>query len=235
MEIMDFFKKDYKLYTINGKTTDRPVPEQGIRRFFYLLTSHFSKLVTANLLFLLFCLPVVSIPAAIAGMARVTGNLVRDGNTFVWTDFIAEFKQSSVKSMKFGLLWFVPIGLLALAYFKNGGIYFTSYFPFVLLIFGFGLLFILSCYGFYMIAFIDLPLRAIIRNTVVFLFSETKRNTVMFLVSALIFALCLIGFPYSVPFMLLIVFAPLILFISTVVDPAVQKRVIEPFGGRQEI
>jgi len=76
-----------------------PMPEGGIRRYALLLTTHFWKLIGLNLLFVLFSLPIITMPAALCGMNRVCMLLIRNGHCFLWQDFIEEFKRSFVRSI----------------------------------------------------------------------------------------------------------------------------------------
>ena len=76
-----------------------PMPEGGIRRFMLLLVTHFWKLIGLNLLFVLFSLPVITLPAALCAMNRVCMLLIRNGHCFLWQDFIEEFKRSFVRSL----------------------------------------------------------------------------------------------------------------------------------------
>ena len=77
----------------------KPAPSHGRERFFYLLRTHFWKLITLNLLFLLFSIPVVTLPAALCAMNRVLIKLTRDGNCLLWMEFRDEFKRSFLKSL----------------------------------------------------------------------------------------------------------------------------------------
>ena len=80
-------------------------PERGAGRFFFLLTTHFWKLLALNLLLVAFSLPVISAPAALSGANRVLMKLTREGNCFLWSDFWSEFRQSFWKSVPVGLLF----------------------------------------------------------------------------------------------------------------------------------
>lgn len=100
--------------------TDRPPTEDakviktyGWERVGYVLRQHWVKLIGLNLLYLLCCLPLVTIPAATCGMHRVILNLVRE-NTFedMLPAFFREFKTSFWKRTLFGwLLIIAPISL----------------------------------------------------------------------------------------------------------------------------
>lgn len=85
--------------------TGKPVPSQGAGRYFSLLGMHFWKLVGINLLFIVFSIPIVTIPAALCGVNRVCVKLIREGNVFLWEEFFEEFKASFKKSLILGLLF----------------------------------------------------------------------------------------------------------------------------------
>lgn len=97
-----------------GNKTNRegaglPMPEGGIRRYLLLLTTHFWKLVGLNLLFVLFSLPVITIPAALCAMNRVCMLLIRNGYCFTWQDFWQEFCRSFLRSLFPALLFLILI------------------------------------------------------------------------------------------------------------------------------
>ena len=80
-----------------------PAPQAGSARFWYILRTHWSKLVVLNVLQLLFSLPLVTMPAAMAGANRVCYLLLRDGHCDLWSDFWGEFRQSLFRGLAVGL------------------------------------------------------------------------------------------------------------------------------------
>lgn len=93
----------------NREGAGLPMPEGGIRRYLLLLTTHFWKLMGLNLLFVLFSLPVVTLPAALCAMNRVCMLLIRNGYCFAWQDFWQEFRRSFLRSLLPALLFLVLI------------------------------------------------------------------------------------------------------------------------------
>lgn len=81
-----------------------PSPKSGIRRVGYVLTSHFFQLVKANLLFVLFSIPLVTMPAAMLGLHAVVQELFRKGYGDVWPVFIREFKTNFFKRLAVTIL-----------------------------------------------------------------------------------------------------------------------------------
>jgi len=99
------------MFQRNREGAGLPLPEGGFRRYTAVLGTNLWKLIELNLLFLLFCLPVVTIPAALCGMNRVCMLLIRNGYCFLWDDFWQEFRRSFKRTLLPGLLF----GLLTAA------------------------------------------------------------------------------------------------------------------------
>ncbi len=81
----------------------QPAPETGWARLGVMALTHFWKLITANLLFVLFSLPVITLPAALTALNRVCVIIYKDGNIFLWEEFRKEFKRSLLRSILPGL------------------------------------------------------------------------------------------------------------------------------------
>lgn len=69
-------------------------PRSGLGRIGYVLTSHFFQMIWANILWVLFSLPLVTLPAASVGLYAVLEDMFRKGYGDVWPTFIREFKES---------------------------------------------------------------------------------------------------------------------------------------------
>ncbi len=92
-------------YRIMKEGPGRPDPEMGVRRFFSFLWTNIWKLIGANLLFVLFSLPVVTIPGALCALNRICVLLYREGHCFLWQDFIQEFRRSFLRTLLPGVLF----------------------------------------------------------------------------------------------------------------------------------
>ena len=78
-------------------------PPCGWQRAGVMALTHFWKLVALNVLFIVFSLPVVTLPAALTALNRVCVMIYRDGNIFLWHEFRKEFCRSFVRSLIPGL------------------------------------------------------------------------------------------------------------------------------------
>ncbi len=87
-----FFRKDYAK---PGPGVDRDEPEKtGVSRLVEIFSIECVTLVKLNLLFLASCLPVVTIPAAVFAMNRVTRMMVLDQPVTLGYHYKAAFKEN---------------------------------------------------------------------------------------------------------------------------------------------
>lgn len=82
-----------------------PMPEGGPARYFALLFSNIWKLMGANVLFVLFSLPLVTLPAALCALNRVCILIYKNGSCYLWQDFVGEFRASFLRSLLPALLF----------------------------------------------------------------------------------------------------------------------------------
>jgi len=211
-----------------GEGVAEPPPQGGWRRFFFVLGTHFWKLVSLNLLFLAFSIPVVTMPAALCGMNRVLIKLYRDGNCFVWTEFFKEFRANLWKALPFGLIG--GITLFASYYFLSIS---TSAAadrvePFTAAI---GILLLCFTVLFLNYVFLFLPTLAlknsqIARNALIFTITEWKTNLAILASTVLLTTLTVLFMPYSV---VLLVFVTIVLqqfIVCAAINEPLQRRII---------
>ena len=214
-----------------GKGVAEPPPQGGWRRFFFVLGTHFWKLVSLNLLFLAFSIPLITIPAAFCGMSRVLIKLYRDGNCFVWTEFFKEFRANLWKALPFGV--FGGIGLFASYYFLSYGTSLSSDGVEVLstalgiLLLVFIVLFL--NYVFVFLPALDLKNKQITRNALIFLITEWKTNLVILGIVTITAVFSIALFPLSIFTLTLFSVSFLQYIICVAVNNPLQKRIISPF------
>jgi hypothetical protein len=89
---------------------------------------------------------------------------------------------------------------------------------------------LLYCYSNYcicMIALIDLPVGKIMKNAVIMVFSEIRRN-MFIIITAPVFILCATYYLYSIPLTLFFVFSFVGLINVMIAYEAIEERVIKP-------
>lgn len=213
---------------------DKPVPKSGFPRYWFLLVSHFWKLIGANLLFLAFSLPLLTLPASLTALNRVCIKLVREGNCFLWQEFWGEFRSSLWQSLLLGL----PYGaLLAGSYYmlslgiSNASTIYGICFSAI------GLSMLLFCVGFgswafVLIAMVALPNRDIQRNARVLAMLELKRTFAVFGLGALTMFLTLVLYPFSLVFQLFLLPAFMQFTVCFLMSDRIQERVIAPYEAK---
>ena len=211
--------------------------------FWEIFGNKFWKFFQINLIYVLFCLPIVTFGPATAAMTQIMRKFVIGEPIFIWDEFITAFKKNFKKSLVVGI---VDLALVA-------GFFFAFNFylsPFITdgnlgdAINGMGtenLLFFGACVvvGFYVymmhfyiypqIVALDLSMRHIINNSVRLMIGGLFRNLAGLFASLLILFLMILLFPYSVLALPLLPFA-WICFINTFCAyPVIQKYIIDPF------
>ena len=86
-------------------------PKHRITLYLMLFYEAFWRIIGANLLFILFCIPIVTIPAAIGGLTRVMSRFARDEQAYVIDDFMKGFKQEWKKNTAFAAIQLAFIAL----------------------------------------------------------------------------------------------------------------------------
>ncbi len=142
-------------------------------------------LVKANLLFWLFCLPVVTIPAALTGLHTVCADAVRGKTDGVFKTFVAAGKEKFGRSLAAWLLYALLFFLSATAVSFYMGL--RSSMTLVLIPEGIALAVAMIAaamlpYSFTLLAQTDLGLRDIVKNSFLMVFLEPKTTIVSFLV-----------------------------------------------------
>ncbi|MDL2235206.1 YesL family protein [Christensenellaceae bacterium OttesenSCG-928-L17] len=209
-----------KLYAPERKTDAPPVPEKGFKLYWFLMTTHITKLVLLNALFILFCLPVVTIPAAMTAMTRVLMKLVRDGNCLIWQEYWGEFKTNFFG--RFGM--FLLLAALPYAVFFYMSIFgvkgtLLTFVPLFFLV----LVFLVLCYFFPLAAMVDLRAGQTLKNALYLCILEWKSTLKLLLVAA-VYALHVLFFPYTVPLILLLLFSFSQLAVCMIINPVIVRR-----------
>ncbi|MGL6201319.1 MAG: hypothetical protein ACRC3H_20545 [Lachnospiraceae bacterium] len=230
---MKICKRFMDWYNGTNNELERAVPQNGMKRVLYILRNHFGKIILINLIFMFSCIPVITIPAALAGLNKYLLKMLRDGYGFDLSIYFAEFKGGLLKTLPTGalaaMLGFYGYYLLSLAGNFDTGV------SEMLTGIGMGVILLwilLSAYSFVFHAMVDLPNKYIIRNTLILMFCEWKASllTVLIVIGMCFTVLALM--PYSLILILGGWFSVMQLMVCEIIRQVVFKRIIEPFGDR---
>ena len=175
--------------------------KKGVWLFLEILWREFFPLIKLNLLFLLTCLPIITIPAALTASSRITTTMVRDCNYFMWTDYWDAFKRDFGKSLAGGLILGAALALFGL----------SSWFYYMLsqvagklfmILAGCSVCMLLTAYFaalyfFPMMAMVELPVMTMLKNAVILAYSQFKRTLPAAVITLALGVVSVGLFPYS--------------------------------------
>jgi len=230
---MGILNKFMSWYHGNNEVEKAP-PKSGIKRVVYILFNYTGKLILVNIIFLLCCIPVVTIPAAFTALNRYLIKIFRIGYGFSLGDYALEFKKNILKGIPLGIfigiICFYGYYLLSLANNYQPGTEQNLISGIGFFVLSMGLLF--GGYLFVLAAMLNLANKHLIKNAAILMIVEWKTSLLLEVTilglgfSALAFA------PYSIIAVVLFGFSIQQLAVCALVNPVVNKRIIEPYERR---
>jgi len=216
-----------------GKGVKSPSPQKGIRRFFFLFGTYFWRLLGINFLFVLCCLPLITIPASICALNRYTIKMVRDGYGFSVADYWKEWKAQLVKSILVAPVSVLPLALgyyllnMYASGFGGSGVLAAAIFWLA-----FGL--VVGSYVFMLLAMLDLPLQKIVKTAFLLIILDWKESLGVLLLTMFTLVAAGSAFPLSVLILGGGWFAWLSLALGCIINGPVQKRIFTPYQEQLE-
>lgn len=200
-----------------------PIGNTPGARLWYLLTTHVPRLIRANFICVVFCLPVITIPAALCALHAVVLQYYRIGYGDVWPSFWKEFWQNFwQKTLVSMLLLALPFGGWFL-----GGMFaeWASYVGAAILAV-FGLCVLAWLYP--QLALLKLPFWTALQNAALLMAIETWKNLWILLILLITAGLMILAWPLSaLLFLFLIPVLPVVL-LTAVTQPVLDERLVQP-------
>ena len=219
------------MYEGNRRQPDlKPDAEKprGLRLLWATFRREWWTLVRLNLLLWLFCLPVVTIPAALKAASRVCVTLLRDEPCDLWHDYWGSFKARFLGTTAVGLVMAALLGALCFGVWfyaramRESGIFAAP----VLLLALAALLLVMSLFSLFpLLAFSDLRAGTAVRNAVLLTLIRLPHHLAVLLGLAALTAGYLAAFPYSSFVLVSIALAAFWLTASFAVWPGLTKYV----------
>ena len=235
---MGIFGNNY-LKSGPGIAKDAP-KKKPFFHFWELYFRKFWKLLQLNIITVLFCLPVVTIGPALAGMTKVLRNYVLEKNSFIFHDFWKGFSQNWKKSLPVGLIDILLIISAisavnvypALAENAQSGGWIWYAFCIISISVTFTVL-IMNFYIFPMIIATDLSFKNCIKNSFFLTCVALKKNLITLLCVAAVMAVLVLTLLLNPYFLLLLIPLWAVSFIGFITMfnsyPIIQKYVINPY------
>lgn len=200
-----------------GNDREKPVPEDVTGKCFYYLRYHFVELLGVNVLFVLCCLPIVTIPAACCGLSAVMTRLVREEPVALWSTFFREFKTDFEKRLVLWILMgIVPFSLA----------FYTTWFGWdrdgtVTRLICLTVLFLIQRYWYTCMALIEGTPLTNLKNAVLLMAVEWKTTLSVLFTAGVLYGACFLFPLYGFPVMVLCLFSVCCLLVSILLTPAV--------------
>lgn len=230
-------------YTREGKGVSKePDFRPRIVVFFDIYFRKFWSLVLLNLLYILFCLPIITIGPATAAMTKILRNYAREEHAFLWSDFWDTFKSNFKTGLIVGIinlfavlvLWFdyaSYINMQASSIVRSGALA-------VLLLTATILLF-MNYYIYVLMVTFNLTFKQLIKNAFIFAWVGFFKNILITILIGIISALCLITIlgqsPIGFVVMLFIIFAYFStcgLICNFITYPLIKKHMIDGYDPK---
>lgn len=229
-------------YEKEGPGVDKNAPQKkSFIAFWELFFRKFWKLIEVNLIYLLTCIPVVTIGLGNAGMTFLTRNFSREKPVFVVSDYVDIIRKNWKQALPVGVINTALTLLLAYdivfffeSYIQGGDI---TQLIFLGLVFGIYTIFtIMKYYVYMMLITFRLTLKQLYKNALLMVSAGMKSNLIISGVLLVLYALMIVPVFYSWSFLvvdlvlfLLIVPAFRSLLIQFYVFPVIKKHMIEPY------
>ncbi len=203
--------------------------------FFEILGVRIWKLFLLNFIYVLCCLPIITIGPATAGITKVLKNYSIDKNAYVWSDFKDSFKKNFVRAFILGIIDIIAyFGLyLGLTIYPYLGSQRKVYYVMLALSISVGVMFtIMNFYMYMMIVSTDLSMKNIVKNSLALTFLAPKQNILTMIIAVLIIFVFGLLTSINLQFLFLLPFAPATLIGFIVCYncyPIIQKYVINPY------
>ncbi len=205
--------------------------------FFQIYFRKFWNLIVLNLIYVLFCIPIVTIGPATAGMTKILRNYAREEHAFVWGDFIETFKKNFKQSFLYSLVDFLVtafllLDLLSIQNLPNRIIMVLSLAAILL---SFTIWTFMRYYIYPMMITFRLTFRQLLKNAFIFCWAGFIRNlflTVFLALTAFLVAYLVYAFQNIMLLLLIIVtlwFSFTGLLANFMVYPLIKKHMIDGF------
>lgn len=206
--------------------------KSNFAKFFEIFFRKFWKLMSLNVLYLIFCIPIVTIGPATAAFTKILKSYCQERNVTMLSDFIDAFKKNFKQSFIIGLIDILLVAIFVISvpyYFELANK--SSFFIFTLgiSIFTIMILVMMHFYLYLMIVSTELKLSQILKNSLILAISELKKNAITFFITLLVIAIFVATSPYSIPIIPFMPLSFLGLMICFNTYPIIRKQIIQPF------
>ncbi|GHU45831.1 hypothetical protein FACS1894120_1440 [Clostridia bacterium] len=216
-----------------GVEADLP-PLPPVKRFFVIFGRKFIKLLWLNALFLLTCIPVVTVGASLCGLARVCRKFSLEEPCFAFSEYFDGFKAGFRRGLLPGVcctIWVAVLTAELLYLFAQplSGEQIAMFVPAIVLS---GVFLIMQFYFWNMLDCLDLPVRAVYKNALFLTVLGILRNIPLVIGIIAVFWL-FTHVPLSLFLLLFMPFSQICYLITFTCHPVIERFIINPYYARE--
>lgn len=209
-----------------------PHEKSGFVKYAAIYFTHFWKLMALNFIYVLFCIPIITIGPATAALTKVCRNYSQERHAYVFADFWLGFKQNFKQGLVFGL-----INLLFLVIFAVGVPYYMQwakmmpimYGPLIISIAFMLVVIMMNFYIYLMVSSTNLTVKQIIKNAFILVYLGLKQSLICLVVYVIMMSLCVLLLPPSIVLILTLPFSFVSFVNCGLCYPIVRKYIIQPY------
>lgn len=224
----------------NYENSGKGVAKNGPRkkpffRFWEIFARKFWKMFLLNMIYVLFCLPVVTFGPATAALAHVSRKFYLEKPFFLWHEFFEAFKKNFKQSVGIGIVDVAVVALIvyALNFYdirvqtasNDMGSYVLMGLTVAIAVYTL----ISHFYIYLQIVSLNLRMKGVVKNALILSVIGIKSNIIALLVSVVFLTVFILFFPYSTIALPFIPFAWCQLLITFCAYPVIQKHIINPY------
>lgn len=217
---------------VSGKGIAKRGPKKKpFFRFWQLFADKFWTFIKLNLIYVLFCLPVVTIGPATAALTAMMRNIYLERPQFIWHDFVEYFKKNFKQAFFVGILDLIAmaVGVITFLYYPGSEADTSMRILFMLSIAAQVLFLLMNFYIYPQIAALDLRMGGIFKNAAILMFVNLPAELIVLVTFMGFFALFFYFF-LPMAFLLPIIPGAWLVFLSVFCCyPAIQKLIINPY------
>lgn len=201
-------------------------------RFWELFFNKFWTLFLLNLIYVLFCLPVVTFGPATAALTAMIRNIYLERPQFVWHDFLKEFKKNFNKSVAVGIVDLGVAAVVIITFFqmlRDQVMDVKFNWLYVLSLSVLAVFVMMNFYIYPQIVALDMKLRDIVKNSLILVFVNVLPE-ILTLALFVGFVSLFYFFGFYLVFLLPFIPGAWMVFVSVnTCYPTIQRMIIEPY------
>lgn len=216
-----------------GVSKEDVAAESPVKRFFTEYIHRFWQLVLLNVIYVIACIPIITIGPATAAMNYVCRNFSQAKPVDFFSDFIEKCKEHFKQGVIVGLIQLIGSALLVWSFLSwtDAGLTISTGFKtaavIVLFLVGY-LLFFGSFYVYPMMVSFDLTTKQLLRNSAILAMTQLWRNIVLLLVLAVLVIVTFLFWPLTFPIPLFLAFTLMAYVANGLIFPVLKRYVATP-------